>query len=72
MSVTRSLTTVLLTDALYRQFLNEYDELVEKLMGPGVKLGSWHLQLIGVKRSCHNKGAGTALLKFHEEKVCPV
>ncbi|KAH9945102.1 uncharacterized protein BXZ73DRAFT_73306 [Epithele typhae] len=44
------------------KFLAEYDVLVESVLGAGVKLGAWHLQLIGIKQSCQKKGAGKALL----------
>ena len=52
-----------------RQFLVEYNAIAEKYLGPGVKLGAWHLQIIGVKRACHKRGVGTALITFAEKLV---
>ena len=49
--------------------LEAYNGLDKYILGPGVKRGSYHLQLIGVKRSCQKKGVGKALLKAGEEKV---
>ncbi|KAH9914399.1 uncharacterized protein BXZ73DRAFT_106643 [Epithele typhae] len=56
------------------KFLAEYDALVESVLGEGVKLGAWHLQLIGIRQSCQRHGAGRALLEAveavaREEKV---
>ncbi|KAH9945096.1 uncharacterized protein BXZ73DRAFT_96077 [Epithele typhae] len=48
------------------QFLAEYGAFVESVLDGGVKLGAWDLQLIGIKRSCHKKGAGKALLEAVE------
>ncbi|KAI0749656.1 hypothetical protein C8Q80DRAFT_1163263 [Daedaleopsis nitida] len=50
-------------------FLGQYDELVEKSHGAGVKLGSYHLQVIGTVPEHQKKGAGAALIKFAEDKA---
>lgn len=49
--------------------LKAYNGLDKDILGPDVKRGSYHLQLIGVKRSCQKKGVGKALLMAGEEKV---
>ena len=51
-------------------FLKEYDELVESSHGPGVKLGGYHLQVIGVSPHYQRKGVATSLMRYAESKVC--
>ncbi|KAI0326404.1 hypothetical protein GY45DRAFT_1373959 [Cubamyces sp. BRFM 1775] len=53
----------------WANFLDEYDALVEKALGPGVKLGSYHLQLIGVAPEHQRKGVATALTKYAGAKA---
>ena len=51
------------------QFLGQYDELVERSHGTGVKLGGYHLQVIGTLPEHQKKGVGTALMQYVEKKV---
>lgn len=51
------------------QFLNQYDELVEGSLGPGVKLAGYHLQVIGVSPAHQRKGAAGALMSYAQAKV---
>lgn len=51
------------------QFLNQYDELVEGSLGPGVKLSGYHLQVIGVSPAHQRKGAAAALMSYAQAKV---
>ncbi|KAH9902675.1 hypothetical protein C8Q73DRAFT_785325 [Cubamyces lactineus] len=53
----------------WANFLNEYDALVEKALGPEVKLGGYHLQLIGVAPEHQRKGVATALTKYAGAKA---
>ncbi|KAH9849859.1 hypothetical protein C2E23DRAFT_887840 [Lenzites betulinus] len=53
-------------------FLTTYDILVEKSLGPGVKLGGYHLQLIGVSPEHQKKGVAKALTDFAEAKATRV
>ncbi|KAL7279268.1 hypothetical protein ACG7TL_007109 [Trametes sanguinea] len=50
-------------------FLKQYDELVDKTVGASVKLGGYHLQLIGVHPDHQKRGVATALMKYAENKV---
>nr|VWP01288.1 Putative peptide synthase/polyketide synthase [Ganoderma boninense] len=40
----------------WKQFLSEYGTLTDRVLGPGVKLGGYHLQLIGVSPAHQRKG----------------
>ena len=51
------------------QFLSQYDELVERSHGSGVKLGGYHLQVIGILPEHQKKGVATALVQYVETKV---
>ncbi|KAI0749646.1 acyl-CoA N-acyltransferase [Daedaleopsis nitida] len=53
----------------WSRLLNEYDDMVENSLGHGVKLGGYHLQLIGVLPEFQRKGVGRALLDFAEAKA---
>ncbi|KAI0649020.1 acyl-CoA N-acyltransferase [Trametes meyenii] len=53
----------------WARFLKQYDILVEQSLGPGVKLGGYHLQLIGVSPDHQRKGVATALMKYAETKA---
>ncbi|KAI0671831.1 hypothetical protein C8Q78DRAFT_1128996 [Trametes maxima] len=53
----------------WTRFLKQYDILVEQSLGPGVKLGGYHLQLIGVSPDHQRKGVATALTKYAETKA---
>lgn len=55
--------------AIPTQFLSQYDELVERSHGPGVKLGGYHLQVIGTVPEHQKKGVGKALIQYVENKV---
>ncbi|KAI9066265.1 hypothetical protein FKP32DRAFT_1674011 [Trametes sanguinea] len=59
--------------AQYREwwttFLKQYDDLVDKTVGGSVKLGGYHLQLIGVVPEHQKKGVATALMKYAENKA---
>ncbi|KAI0636031.1 hypothetical protein C8Q77DRAFT_1216522 [Trametes polyzona] len=50
-------------------FLAQYDALVERSLGPGVKIGAYHLQLIGVAPDHQKKGIATALTTYAESKA---
>ncbi|KAL1949595.1 hypothetical protein VTO73DRAFT_8476 [Trametes versicolor] len=50
-------------------FLNQYDELVEGSLGPGVKLAGYHLQVIGVSPAHQRKGAAGALMSYAQAKA---
>ncbi|KAI0359757.1 hypothetical protein OH77DRAFT_1517373 [Trametes cingulata] len=49
--------------------LKDYDALAERSLGPGVKLGSYHLQLIGTAPEHQKKGVATALMRYAEAKA---
>lgn len=51
------------------QFLVEYAKLTDRVLGPGVKLGGYHLQLIGVSPAHQRKGVASALMEYAEKKV---
>jgi GNAT superfamily N-acetyltransferase len=51
------------------QFLEAYDQLWEEIDGPGVKLASWHLQLIGTKPDRQRQGIGSALMSAAEQEA---
>ncbi|RPD60175.1 acyl-CoA N-acyltransferase [Lentinus tigrinus ALCF2SS1-6] len=53
----------------WTQFLDEYDDMVERALGPDVKLGAYHLQLIGVHPQRRRKGIARALMQFAESKA---
>ncbi|KAI0831938.1 hypothetical protein BC628DRAFT_1350649 [Trametes gibbosa] len=53
----------------WETFLATYDELVEKSLGSGVKLGAYHLQLIGVAPKHQKKGVAGALTRYAEAKA---
>ncbi|KAI0326405.1 hypothetical protein GY45DRAFT_1373960 [Cubamyces sp. BRFM 1775] len=54
----------------WSKFLADYDTLVEKSLGGAeVKLGGYHLQLIGVAPEHQRKGVATALIKHAEAKA---
>ncbi len=55
--------------SLSMQFLNQYDDLVERSLGPGIKLSGYHLQVIGVSPDHQRKGAAAALMNYAEGKV---
>ena len=55
--------------AIPTQFLSQYDDLVERSHGPGVKLGGYHLQVIGTLPEHQKKGVGRALIQYVENKV---
>ncbi|EJD46584.1 hypothetical protein AURDEDRAFT_164409 [Auricularia subglabra TFB-10046 SS5] len=46
-----------------------YDDLTNEAFGEGVKLGGYHLQVIGVIASAQRQGVGRALFKAVEEKA---
>ncbi|KAI0776854.1 hypothetical protein BD413DRAFT_490968 [Trametes elegans] len=54
------------------QFTERNNELSEMYLGPGVKLGAYHLQLIGVAPEHQKKGVATALMQYAEGKTSPV
>lgn len=51
------------------QFLVDYDALVEKSLGPGVKVASYHLQLLGTAPDHQRKGVAKALTQYGDAKV---
>ncbi|KAI0776856.1 hypothetical protein BD413DRAFT_231015 [Trametes elegans] len=55
--------------AWWAEFIIKYEELSERFLGPGVKLGAYHLQVIGVAPEHQRKGVATALLQYAEAKV---
>ncbi|KAI9066266.1 hypothetical protein FKP32DRAFT_1589778 [Trametes sanguinea] len=50
-------------------FLKQYDELIDKTVGASVKLGGYHLQLIGVTPEHQKKGVATARMRYAENKA---
>ncbi|EIW57678.1 uncharacterized protein TRAVEDRAFT_65412 [Trametes versicolor FP-101664 SS1] len=50
-------------------FLVDYDALVEKSLGPGVKVGSYHLQLLGTAPDHQRKGVAKALTQYGDAKA---
>ncbi|RPD60188.1 hypothetical protein L226DRAFT_535116 [Lentinus tigrinus ALCF2SS1-7] len=50
-------------------FLSQYDALVERSQGAGVKLGGYHLQVIGTSPEHQKKGVGRALIDYVEKKA---
>lgn len=52
-------------------FLVNVAEL-EKAFGDNVKLGNWHLHILGVSPKLHGKGIGKALLRHGEERAFKV
>ncbi|KAM5531780.1 hypothetical protein V8D89_014550 [Ganoderma adspersum] len=53
----------------WTEFLDKYSKLTDRVLGPGVKLGGYHLQLIGVSPSHQQKGVASALMKYAEMKA---
>ncbi|RDX57176.1 hypothetical protein OH76DRAFT_1335643 [Lentinus brumalis] len=53
----------------WTQFLDEYDDMVERALTQGVKLEAYHLQLIGVLPERHRRGIGRALMQFAKNKA---
>ncbi|KAI0776855.1 hypothetical protein BD413DRAFT_230906 [Trametes elegans] len=51
------------------EFSKEYEAVSDKYLGPGVKLGAYYLQLIGVAPDHQKKGVARALLQYGEAKV---
>lgn len=51
------------------QFLPKYSNQTTSALGEGVKLASWHLQLIGVSPEHQRKGIGSALIDLISTKV---
>ena len=53
----------------HSQLHGRYDELSELSYGPGIKLGAYHCQLLGVSPKHQHRGVGGALMAYAEEKV---
>ncbi|TBU51883.1 hypothetical protein BD310DRAFT_953029 [Dichomitus squalens] len=54
----------------WKEFLETYGKLTDRVLGHGVKLGAYHLQLIGVSPVHQRKGVATALMRYIEAKAC--
>ena len=65
----RHSVSISITLTFFEQFLDSYGVLTDRVLGPGVKVGAYHLQLIGVSPSHQRKGVATALMRTAEEKV---
>lgn len=55
--------------AARNQFHRDYNSNAEKFFGPGVKLASYHLQLLGVHPEHQRHGIATQLMAVVHEKV---
>ncbi|PIL35482.1 hypothetical protein GSI_02210 [Ganoderma sinense ZZ0214-1] len=53
----------------WTQFLDQYAKLTDRVLGPGVKTGGYHLQLIGVSPAHRLKGVASTLMKYAETKA---
>jgi len=51
------------------KFLPEYDDQTEGSLGAGFKVGTWHLQLLGVLPDKQRLGVGRALVEVGEKKA---
>ncbi|TBU21158.1 hypothetical protein BD311DRAFT_870011 [Dichomitus squalens] len=53
----------------WKEFLETYGKLTDRVLGHGVKLGAYHLQLIGVSPVHQRKGVATELIRYIEAKI---
>ncbi|KAK7013815.1 N-acetyltransferase domain-containing protein [Favolaschia claudopus] len=53
-------------------FLPAYDAFVDSVLGEGTKLGSWHLQLLGVDPAYHRQGVARLLLETVIKRAPPI